>query len=78
MGEKIIEAPENFLEDFNKGNQAQLRCGKNKKYTKIIGDKVYKGPYKLDEVKLFQNVVFTFLLNYIEGPILNIEMEQKS
>jgi hypothetical protein len=43
-----------------------------------MSDKVYKGPYKLDECKLLLNVVFTFLLGYLEGPILDLSTPQKS
>jgi len=56
-----------------------LRCGKNKKYTKIIENKVFKGPYKLNEPKLLQNVVFSHILRYIEGPeILDLAPELRS
>ena len=79
IGDKIKDMPEGFEEEFRKGHQTQLRCGKNKKYTKLMGSKVYKGPYNLDEPKLIQNVLFSWCLQYLEGPeFLDLPPEERS
>ena len=72
-----------FKEKLSKMAQAQLRCGKSKKITKLVdhGEKkvIIKGPYENGEKKLFMNVVFTWLLGFMEGPaILDLDMKDKS
>ena len=40
---------------------------------------IIKGPYENGEKKLFMNVVFTWLLGFMEGPaILDLDMKDKS
>ena len=57
------------MADLIAAPQAQKRTSKHKKIVKIVGDRIFKGPYAFDDPKLMINLKHAFALLLLESAL---------
>ena len=66
VGVPIKELSAKTIVYIKNAPQAQKRTAKSKKAVYVVDDKVYKGPYAVDDHKLLKNLSYTFALHVLE------------
>lgn len=78
VGVSIVELPAEKVTEILASPQAQLRTARYKKAVYIVGELVFKGPYKAQDKALLKNLTFNYAIELLEEALQLPEWQRAS